>query len=258
MAPGQDSLTPHGRALLKQLHGNTGQIRPTAAAVARFGADQPDSVLEVIPEALANAALALPDELFKTPEHELESLAQVTRQDRRIRIRFWEEYEVCHRTLSQMDLTKVVADTGVPTWGYYWEKLTRTPALLVWLMQPPAAYRLQMQEASELGLRRLVDILQLPLTKPSGAVDAGVGLLILQAIKMVDQRLHGSVTQKVLSVNLSAGDKPEEGSISMDEVDRKLKELEDELSAATPQALAAPAEKPEPKDVASSVSDPPG
>jgi hypothetical protein len=217
--------------------------------MARFGADQPDSILEVIPEAVRDAVLRLPDELFALPPEELEAQAQVSRQDRRIRIQFWEEYEVAHRSLGQLDLSKVVVGSGVPSWPYYSEKLNRTPALLAWLVQPPAEYRLQMKEAGELGMQRLMDILELPQRNANGSVNTAVCLLQLQALKMVDQRLHGSITQKILSVNVDGGQKPENGQLSMEEVDRKLKELQKELDGATPHVMHTPLGKQEPIEV---------
>lgn len=238
-----EKLSPHGQALLKSLGGNSAQARATPAAISRWGADQPDSILEVIPREIAELALALPDELFKVPESVLETQAQVTRQDHRIRIQFWEEYERAHTKAEDMDLNRVVASTGLPAWGIYWTKLQGSQQLLAWLMSPPAGYRLQMKEAHQLGMKRLMDILDLPLTKTDKfgreVADPSVGLLILHAFKLIDQRLHGAVTQKIVQAHIHETKPDDEGTatVNMAEVDKRLEALEKELDSPTPVAI---------------------
>lgn len=255
-------LSPHGQALLKALGGSAAQARATPAAVARWGADQPDSVLNVIPKELGELALALPDELFKLSENVLEKSAQVTRQDQRIRIQFWEEYERAHKVADQIDFGNVIAGTGLPTWGVYWEKLKSNQQLLAWLMQPPAHYRLQMKEAHQLGLKRLVDILDLPLMKKDAkgneVPDTAVALLILQAFKLVDQRLHGAVTQKIVQAHIHET-KPEgePAATNMAEVDRKLEALKKELENPTPVAITGAVPEKQVIEVKSEVVDVP-
>lgn len=245
MTPGpEEKLSPYGKTLLKALGGDMAMVRATPAAIKRWGADRPESVLEVLPEEIAKAALALPEDMFAFPVEELEKQAGVTRQDRRVRIQFWEEYERAHRSAVQMDLNTVVKGTGLPAWEMYWSKIASMPVLLAWLLSPPPAYRLQMQEGHELGLNAIVEILSLPLLRKdkdgNDVPNIALGLLKLQAFKAIDARLHGAITQKMVQVQLQGGSVPagEEAHVSMDEVEKRLALLEAELDAPTPVAIS--------------------
>jgi hypothetical protein len=228
-------LSPYGKSLLKALGGDLGMVRATPHAVKRWGADQPESILHVLPPELQARILALPPEILELSENELVAALPggLTRQDRRLRINFWAEYERAQRAQEGMNLSTVVLDTGLPSWGVYEQRLYQMPALLAWLMQPPPSYQLQIKEAHELGISRLMEILALPLTMTDGKgnpkINVGVGLLILQAIKLVDNRRMGAPTQKNVQVNVDAGKAPEGATLSMEQIDRRIEELENNL-----------------------------
>jgi hypothetical protein len=224
-----NTMSPHGKALLKALGGNSSMARATPAAVKRWGLDQPDSIASVLPEEFLARVLLIPDDAMKLPESQLESQGMVSRQDRRVRIQFWHEYEKAAKERRQMNLQTIVEHTGVPSWDGYAEKLYLNPSLFAWLMQPPAGYRLQMEEAQEIGLKRLTDIMELPIMDSAGKVNVAVAMLILQAFKLVDQRVHGAITQRMVSVNLHGAEPPPAAKLDMDAVEKRIKELEAQL-----------------------------
>lgn len=204
-----------------------------------WGMDQPQSVLHGLPDGLRAQILSLPPELIALSEQELEiGAGGISRQDRRVRLNFWQEYEKATQEARSLNLKAVAQDTGLPSWAIYEEKLYQNAGLLAWLMRPPATYVLQVREAQELGLNRLHEILSLPIkttvtkknksgeVKIEEKINVGVALLILNAFRLVDQRLMGGYTQKQVNVNVDAGQAPPGGSINMATLDEKLKELE--------------------------------
>lgn len=229
---------------MKALGGSPSMAKASAAHVAHWGLDQPESIAHHIPDEFFAKLLSIPDGTLKIPEVKLEELAQVSRQDRRIRIQFWAEYERSCVEGRKMNFGDVVAGAGIPSWESYQARLDLSPELFAWLMQPPAAYQIQLKEASELGLRRLTDIMELPLTykdaKGNIKVNTGVGILILQAFKMIDQRLHGAITQKLVNVNLSgdAGEPGESRAVDMAKIDEKIAELERQLEGNVPRGTS--------------------
>lgn len=254
-------LSPYGEALLKQVGGSLGMVRPTPHAMKRWGMDRPDSIIHVLPEDFAKQVLKIPDEALELPEWRLEKeLAEeenpVTRQDRRVRINFWQEYEQAHAQARKMNLTTVVQNTGLPSWQLYVDMLLTNHRRFAWLMHPPPGYELAMREAHELGMGRLVEILSLPLTKKdkngNDVPNIGVGLLILQAVKLVDNRRMGTPTQKNVNVNVDAGKSPSGASLNMEEVDKKLAELEAFFDG---KAGSRPSDHREVLDVESELSD---
>ena len=224
------SLSAHGKALLKSLGGDPALATATPAAIRRFAADTPESPLQLMPEHIARKALAIEDNYLKMTEHELEEHFKPFRLDRRIKAAFWDDYERAAKEGRKVDLSTLVAGCGVATWEQYEDRLIQSPALFAWFLTPPVEYRVQLKEGSEFGMRRLMDILELPLIDSKGRPNTGVGLLILQAVKFLDARVHGAITQKVLNVGMSAGVIPEGAQgVNMAELDKRIAEAEQAL-----------------------------
>ena len=242
-------LSPYGKSLLKALGGNAKDI--CAKKATYWGLDHPQSVLNLIPEEISQVVLSLPTEILKHSDGELEkATGGITRQDRRVRLLFWEEYENAAREARSMNLEWVAENAGLPTWNSYGQRLYENPPLMAWVMRPPPHYELQMREAQELGIDRLMEIMQLPIEqpvydkkgnllvgkdgKPVTKADVGVGMLIMQCYRLVDQRRHGGYTQKTVNMNLDANKVPEGASLSMEEVESRLKELSEKLGENIP------------------------
>lgn len=253
-----DKLSPYGRSLMRSMGGGTLSLKLDPRAAKFWGVEHPTSLLNLLSdEEMIMAATNLPLSVVSQHEIMLERACpegRPSRQDRRVRIAFWEEYEKAASTLDPMDLELVVSGTGVLHWSAYKEGLLSDQTMLAWFLTPPANYRVQMKEAMELGLSRLVEIMQLPLTDPSGKIRADIGALILQAYKLVDLRNHGAIAQKIVQLTADAGQVPDNGTMAPDEIDKKLAELEAKLRGDPPKH--EPLNR-EPRDVVSEVvSDP--
>jgi hypothetical protein len=229
-------LSPYGEFLLKQVKGSSQQVNPSPQAVIRWGMDRPESVMHVLPEEFRAQLLALPDELFSMSEPELENkIGGITRQDRRVRLNLWDEYERAYRESREIDFRRVVAETGLPNWEMYKIKLYQEPGRLAWIMRAPPSYALQMRESHELGLNRLNEILSLSLKENvynrdgdiiGERINTSIGMLILQAIKLIDNRRMGAPTQKNVNLNLeSKAPDADAKPASMEEIEKRLREL---------------------------------
>lgn len=236
-------LSPYGKQLLKQVKGSPQMVSPGHSK--HWGLERPDSVMHAIPESFSQLVYNLPEEMLSMTDGELEESYPLTRQDRRLRILFWEAFEEANKKSIKMDLERVAKNAGLPTWESYEQKLYQSPALLAWVMRLPAHYDLQIKEGLELGMNRLMEIMSLPLQeavfdkygkpimsggKPVVRTNTSIGLLVLQAFKLLDQRRHGGYTQKSVNVNMEAGRIPENATIDPAELDRKLRELEDAVN----------------------------
>lgn len=223
-------LSSFGKSVLKQLGGSPNQVKLSRVVTERWALDRPESILNPVPDELAQKILALPEETLGISEDTLEKQVVPSRQDRRVRIRFWEEYERAASEQRKMYLGNVVQDTGFPSWESYAVRVEDRPELLLWLMSPPPGYQIQLKEAMEIGMSKLLEILELPLRDGvTGKINTSVGLLQLQAFKMIDTRLHGAVTQRMVSVNVNA-EKPKDAvALNMDEIEKKLKQLENDV-----------------------------
>lgn len=229
-------LSPYGQALFKQVISRPGQPTPSPKTVMKWGLENPASVLHFLPPHFQERLEGLPPVWVERSEQELMELTTITRQDRRVRIQFWEEYERAAKNKATMEMSRVAFDTGVPSWGCYEQKLLNNDALFAWLLHPPTSYQLQMKEAHELSLERLIEILGLPLTNKKGEVNVPLASLLLHVYKLIDARVHGSITQRMVNLNLNAdaGKVPENSQLSMEEVERKLRLLAQELGEKFP------------------------
>jgi hypothetical protein len=238
-----DKLSPFAKSLMKALGGDVKTLSMTGAQISRWGLDRPEGIMSLLgDEELAEAAIRLPEEMTTMSETQLAAQVPLDRVDRRMRIHFWEEYENAAKSYRKMEMQTVAAGTGAVSWESYKQMLIMTPGKLAWLFNPPAGYKLQLQEAQELGLSRLMEILELPIKDPlTQRINVGVAAIILQAWKSVDMRVNGALTQRIVQLSGSMGEAPQGASkVDMAEVDKKLAELEALLGGGT--ALAKPVE----------------
>lgn len=227
-----EPVSPYAKQLLRTLGGDPKYLGLSAAVVSRWALDRPEAVLNLVDdEAFFRAAANLPADLLKLSESELAAFCppnRPSRLDRRVRIYFWEAYEEAAKKHHTISLEGIVKDSGVPSWSEYRNELLTTPVLLAWMLCPPAGYKIQMKEALDLGLKRLMDILEIPVMDPvTKKVSPAVAALHIQAFRLIDQRVNGAITQKIVSIGASAGTVPE-GAQAVDHsaIDQRLLELE--------------------------------
>jgi hypothetical protein len=226
-----NKMSPYGKTLYKALGGDTRFLAMKPSVVRHFALERPDSVLNLIDdEELKELVVQLPEELLEKSEPELVELARPDRVDRRLRIAFWDEYERAAAEQRPMALGSITRNTGAISWNWYKNQLVAKPEKLAWFLSQPAAYKMQVQEAEQIGLSRLIEILELPLKNPNGTINVLVGGLILAAFKHVDMRRNGLPTNKQVNINL-AQDIPKNATIDPDKLDEKLAELERLLQA---------------------------
>jgi hypothetical protein len=199
--------------------------------------DRPECVFNLLEDhEFIDRTLQIPQEILEMSETRMvqEIPGGVSRVDRRARLAFWDEYEAAAKDLRTMDLDAVLVPTGAGKWANYSKQLLTNVHLHAWFMNPPAAYLVQMREAQDLGLSRLMEILELPMLTKSGQVNTKVGELVLKAYMLVDQRLNGGIVQKMVQVGTQHHMHQAVGSgatvsANNDQLLEKLKELEEKL-----------------------------
>jgi len=211
-------LSSFGRSLFKQSE----KVAATASGLPKeFG-----PLLEYISEELAE----------KTDEELQSFCGGLSSQDRRVKILFWDEYERALTECRSMALSSVAMSAGLPSWESYMSRLEGSQPLLVWFMRPPVGYQVQVREAHSLGMERLREILSLPIKTldkhGNEKVNVPLAKLLLSAYQLLDQRMHGAATQRI--VNVSVSDKGVEDTVptarlTYDAVEARIRELEMEL-----------------------------
>lgn len=197
-------------------------------------ASHPRAVINLVPEAVANAIMRLPEEYVDAGEAELKHLFDSRRWapstlDDRIRFMFWREYDNAQTNMRQMIMTHVYY--GICSRESFY-LLLQNKQRVAWMMCPPPDYMLAAEEALTFGLEQLRDVLTKPHVSMMGVVDAKAAGVKLEIVKMLDARVKGAIIQTTrnLNVNMNAN-KPVSQAPKIEDVDKKIKELEEQLKA---------------------------
>lgn len=190
--------------------------------------DQVDerSIWNLASPEVQKAMLRVPRELRGIHEHELKKQVKPSVTACRIRIGFWVEYNRCQEAQDKFNLTKAYA--GICSHEFFFEHFLAVPEYVAWLMCPPASYTNAMEEALNLGIEELRDILQTPHTGNPKIME-----LKVKIFAMLDARLKGAVVQKLSieqrSLNMNIG-VPKGDSIAnpddVAEIDKRIAQLE--------------------------------
>lgn len=191
--------------------------------------DSDRSILNLVPtkisEKISLAREAKP-ELFERDERELRKEVLPTPTDNRLRLAFWNEYNRAQSESNAMKMNAVYA--GVCSAQYFHDSYLQRPEHVAWLLCPPAAYQTIMEEALMFGIDQLRDILEMSVVAKNGQINVKLGELKAKIVAMLDLRVKGAVMTKNVNLNLNAEGNVKKAveSNSMEDVDRRIAELE--------------------------------
>ena len=199
----------------------------------------PRSVINLVPDSVKRAIQNTPEWYLDQDAYDLRRMFKAhdgyvpTFTDNRLRIAFWQEYESAQRRQKTM-LTKniwggVCSDT-------YFEKFLRDKQRVAWMLCPPADYTKSMEEALLFGIDQLREILAAPheATNKEGEliVDARLAMVKVEIVKMIDQRVKGSVIQRTQNIHAHLNGKEakalNETPETLDQIEQKIAALEAE------------------------------
>lgn len=153
--------------------------------------------LNNLPQDLRESLEDLPEELLKEDETTLATLADPTRQQRQLKISFWD----CYKPDEPMELDRVLH--GICSRHVFW-KWCSNPIFAAWLITPSCSLNVQVSELLQEGLSKLKRIFDLPLEKENGEVNTSLLGIQLQVLKMLDARKFGEPVKKTESKTLHA------------------------------------------------------
>lgn len=199
-------------------------------------AENPRSVVSLVPPVVAERISQVPKDYLVMDERSLKeelirSGKRPSPMDNRARIAFWIEYNNAQNNGRSMFMTNVYG--GVCSREHFYNALLTDKQRTAWLVCPPTQYLIAMEEMLSFGMDRVRDeILTLPVVNKKGEPNPRMAQVILDAVKMIDQRIKGAVIQRVETKNLhvhagkSQMDKGSTTVQGMSELDKKLDELE--------------------------------
>lgn len=207
---------------------------PPSGSISIWEDDNPNAMLNKVRQdkfkIRATEARIKSSELFGMSEAELLQTLRKRCQDpdprdHQIRIKLWMEYENSIATGKPMRLE--YAYGAFMEVNYFYEKYLTAPQIVAWLLCPPTAYNVKIEEALHAGINQMRELLSLPITRPDGSFNAKIAELQIKVYALLDSRVHGSFKQtiesKSVTMNLSEQSKTKE--LSMEEIDQRLSKL---------------------------------
>lgn len=193
------------------------------SSIELLAKSDPKSLVNLLPTAIANKLDELAferPELFSMDDDELEKLAKPAITLERLRISFWHEY---HRAQEQgRKMTSAGIYAGVCLQQYFSMTVMQKPLAFAWLLRPPASYAIAMEEALVQAIKRVREVLNMPLN--GSAKNAAI---FLKAMEMLDARLNGAAVQRIESKSVSVQiNKSDKALPSPSEIEAKIRALE--------------------------------
>lgn len=206
-----------------------------------FNSENPVAIINLVSpsirQRIEDAYAKLP-ELFSLDEIELGKCLRAEHSynpsavDNRLRLKFWFEYDrvVLYQGTKKMIAANFLA--GVCTDDFFYNSYLKNTVRVSWLLCPPTSYITKAKEGLDYGLDQIREILQMPI-EVNGRRDLRLAALKITIVKMLDDRVQGSVVQRVeqkttqVNVNTTAGEINQIArEMSMEEIERKIAALQ--------------------------------
>ena len=205
--------------------------------VALKSKEHPNSLYNLLPAILRPCVDAIPREYFTLSPDELETSAKDELKRnmsryltlKKLRVAFWQEHAMMIKHARSFDLNLVVKN--VCSMGFFM-KLANSPLLLYYILQPPEDYKVQMEEALLFGLDQLREILAMELDEFEKKDQAKMADVQRRIVVDFMNYSRGMPVHRTVNVNLDEdASQPQRGVEQLEEIDDKLKRLEERLKS---------------------------
>lgn len=195
-----------------------------------FADDREDGARAYLGAELAENVSKVPDEIWAMTDKELAAMAQPAPIDYSLRTSFWREVEKAFDGGGKV-LSKAVY-AGICS-GHYWRHhVAKDHFKLAWVCRPVQHYEREIDALLVRGTERLWEIVDIPIEDPrSGRLCPRRATVLLEAVKMIENRAKGLAVQRTQSVNLNVNsqsvipDSPKELDNRILELERKIKPM---------------------------------
>jgi hypothetical protein len=162
-----------------------------------FDRTNPKSVINLLPDItqakVFSAAHDRPD-LFRMGEKELKKASKPTPTECRLRLAFWNEFNVAMSENSKMTMANIFA--GICTQQFFDQKFMNEPVCVAWLLCPPANYVIALEEMLTQSQSRMREVLDVDPVDEEGNVNMKLAELQLKIHLATESRLKGSNVQR--------------------------------------------------------------
>jgi hypothetical protein len=196
-----------------------------------FDKTDPNSLINMVPESFQQAMLQVNPKFLRAGDTTLESWVKPNDTETRLRIAFWDEYFQAKDAGRAMVIPNVYV--GICQKEYWYKYLLPRPHKVAWIITPPPEYTISMREIHDIGIRRMREVLQLPIKSKKGEPNTKLIGEMVKIFALIDNRVKGAVIQRLQvdqkTVNLHAT--IPERALTVGEVEREILEIENKIKA---------------------------
>ncbi len=195
--------------------------------------DTRDKIVDLTANRLQEAIIEVPEKYWDMDEGELNNCAKYTQTDKGLRFSFWREIERVWARREKGNKSTITAEMvylGVCSRGYFYNTFLKKPNKVAWMVCPMQRYEKRLEVILSGLHERVYEITELPVYKTdrngNKVPDASTAKVILEAVKMVEDRLLGSAVQRTVTKNQNEIVKKKDDLLLPADVDKRIKELE--------------------------------
>lgn len=227
-------------------------ILPDALRHEFFDLINTQHFINLLPDRVKECCLAIPRDYFLLTESQL--ITKVfgspgpDAMDCELRLNFWAEYDLKFQNSKMMEMKEVYR--GVCSDFNFYNAVIVNPGRLMFIITESAVNKSKQRYLFHLGIKRMEETLKaenIPHFK-TGRLDTALMGKQFEIFQYIDQRLHGSNVQKseqvIQSKNVNVNiDATPESPTSLEAVNQRIKELENEEILTIAPILESPMEK---------------
>jgi len=207
----------YNRSNVKPHQGLTAvDIPEEAPSISILDRNNKFSLINLVPPDFAEYIASVPPKYFTMSERELETELEPDEILNKLKLRFWDEWQVCILSGTTTKLPINAIFYGVCTEEFFYDKVIADPKGLAWVITPPTDYVVTMRDVLRQGLARLKEIVELPIMleepimargKPvrgddgkimfKRTIQKGVITELRQIVTLLTDRVHGAVVQRL-------------------------------------------------------------
>lgn len=189
--------------------------------------ENPFSVINIVPEWLAELIKGIPDSTFKMAHKSLVTQARPSKAEERLRLSFWSEYDrVIHRDQPEINLANVFG--GVYEEQAFKDLVSESKFKLAYMLSPPPSLNLVLDEVIHTGYDQMKKIMDEPLVDENGKFNIKLAELKNKILSTALMKRHGRTTNiNIKSQNLHAVKKFEEPAIDAPPAEELIKTAAD-------------------------------
>jgi len=211
-----------------QLVANETKSNPSDADIFSGDVDQFKVAVDLLRKSYRKKLDAITPEMFALPDQDLEDQLCPTPQLRQIRQSFWEEIARCihnHDVFHPVNVYK-----GISSGTYWFEYVCNDPLRFAFVLRPVSLYDKKAPEIVDFGMSRLREALEAKIIYPNGYLDAKATKVILEIVQHFENRIKGTVEQKLKIQSLSMNVNAEMKVNDKKDIDEKLEALKRKIA----------------------------